>query len=53
MSEPLIGLLGIVMLFVVAYVATVNERRREERIKRKYDKQMAKYDQWIKDANSI
>jgi len=53
MNDYLIGLLGIVLLFVVAYVTTVNEERREKRIKRKYDKRMAKYDKWIEDTKRI
>ena len=40
------GLLGVPLLFMVVFVWCWVEEKAKARTKRKYDKQMAKYDAW-------
>jgi|TARA_R110000796_G_scaffold44116_2_gene107873 hypothetical protein len=44
--EQYYGLVGVPLLFAFVFVWTQLEERFKARAKRKYDKQMAKYDTW-------
>ncbi len=46
------GLLGVPILFIFVFVWCWVEERMKARSKRKYDKQMAKYDMWKKNTYS-
>ena len=53
MTEGLLGLIGVIVLFVLTFVWCVAEEYFKKKAKRKYDKQMSKYDTWKKWTNSI
>ena len=53
MSEGLLGLIGVAVFFFIVFVWCVAEEYFKQKAKRKYDKQMAKYDTWKKWTNSI
>tara|TARA_B100000497_G_scaffold43726_1_gene50812 strand:- start:668 stop:829 length:162 start_codon:yes stop_codon:yes gene_type:complete len=46
MTDPIVGLLGVVAIFAFTFVWCWVEERAKRRAKRKYDEQMAKYDRW-------
>ena len=48
MNDVMISLLGVPMLFAFAGLWCWLEERTKAQAKRKYDKQMAKYDTWTK-----
>lgn len=47
------GLLGVPLLFAFAFVWCWIEERSRAKSKRKYDKQMAKYDTWRRINNGV
>ena len=48
MEDAIIGLFGVVALFLFTFTWTWAEDYLRRRAKRKYDKQMEKYDTWLK-----
>lgn len=48
MSEAMIGLVGVVVLFVFTFAWCWIEERVDKKTKRKYDEQLRKYDTWKK-----
>ncbi len=53
MSEPIVGLLGVVAIFGFTFVWCWAEDKAKQRAKRKYDEQMAKYDRWKEINNNM
>ena len=53
MSEAVAGILGAVGIFAYTFVWCWFEERSRRISKRKYDKQMAKYDTWKKHIDSM
>ena len=53
MADHWIGLIGVVALFAFTFAWTWTEERLRRRAKRKYDKQMDKYNTWSKKINSM
>jgi hypothetical protein len=47
------GLVGVPLLFAFAFMWTWLEERGRAKAKRKYDKQMAKYDTWRRINNGV
>ena len=52
MNEAVIGLLGVVGLFVFTFTWCYVEERIERRRKRKYEEQLRKYDTWKRKSYS-
>jgi len=48
MTDTMYALLGVPLMFLITFVWCWVEDRMEKRARTKYDKQMAKYDQWMK-----
>ena len=46
MEDAIIGLFGVVALFLFTFTWTWTEDYLRRRTRRKYDEQMAKYDKW-------
>ena len=45
-DDMVIGLLGVVGIFMFTFLWCWVEEKLRRRVKRKYDQQMAKYDRW-------
>ena len=46
MTNEAVGLLGVLMLFAVAFIWSVIENNHSMKRQRKYEKQMDEYDTW-------
>lgn len=53
MNDAIIGLLGVGALFLFTFMWVWIEERLRMHYKRKYDKQMEKYDTWFKDRDNM
>jgi hypothetical protein len=53
MTDPIVGLLGVVAIFAFTFVWCWAEERMKLKTKRKYDEQMAKYDRWKDITNNM
>jgi len=53
MNDTMVALLGVPIIFALAFLWCWVEERSKARSKRKYDQQMAKYDTWTKASDRM